>query len=198
MHIHYCYAKLSVFPFSFLSTNWKCTWKQTDGNAPFDWHRETKSKWKSKTNSKRKYSEKEIKRPAGESLHRNKVTGIQTQYKLVLLHDFLADVKDWMFPNLLLLNLDKLGLFRGKKSLNDFSLSSVLPHALPPLSLSLSPSFFISLFLSFPPLYSSFLSVLFISEKKHLWLVFGQSHLEAKSEAFGSVCLSISSLEYTV
>lgn len=43
--------------------------------------------------------------------------GIQSEYKLVLLHDFLADVKDWMFHNLLQLNLDKTGIIQGEEKL---------------------------------------------------------------------------------
>ena len=90
--------------------------------------------------------------------------GFSLSVSLVLLHDFLADVKDWMFHNLL---SSKTGIIRGKEEKLEW-LQSVLcffffcrMHSL------LSPSLLISLFLSVPSsLYSVFLSLLFISQKK--------------------------------
>ena len=40
-----------------------------------------------------------------------------SECKFVLLHDFLADVKDWLFHNLLQLNLDKTGIIQGEEKL---------------------------------------------------------------------------------
>lgn len=41
---------------------------------------------------------------------------IQSVSKLVLFHDFLTDVKDWMFHNLQL-NLDKTRIIQGEEKL---------------------------------------------------------------------------------
>lgn len=110
-----------------------------------------------------------------------------SEYNLVLLHDFLNIVKDWMFHNLLL-NLDKTRIIHGEekaqKSSDDFSLSfSIWPHALhlTPIPPTHPPSCFsrlISLFLSLSPFYSLFV-VFFIWQTKRWVLSFGQSHLEA-------------------
>lgn len=97
------------------------------------------------------------------------------EYKLVMLHDFLADVKDWMFHNLLQLNLDKTGIIQGEEKLE--WLQSVLLY-FAACRMSLSLPLLIAHFLSFPPLYSPFFVFLFISQTKHWLLVFGQSHLE--------------------
>ena len=40
---------------------------------------------------------------------------IESWSKLLLLLDFLADVKDWMFHNLLKLNLDKTWIIQGEE-----------------------------------------------------------------------------------
>lgn len=96
----------------------------------------------------------------------------------MLLYDFLADVKDWMFHNLLQLNLDKTGIIQGEEKLE--WLQSVLcfaactPPPLPPPS-SLTLSLLISLFLSFTPLHSLslfFCLLLYLTDKAlvaHFW-----------------------------
>lgn len=125
-------------------------------NGPTATERRKKSKWR----SKRMEGREEF------SLHGQKNDkDIHSEYKLVQLHDFLTDVKDWVFYHLQL-NLDKKGLFRGKKSLNVSSLSSVRPHTLPPFSLSLS--LFISFNLSllvFPSTLLSFCLPLQLADK---------------------------------
>lgn len=39
------------------------------------------------------------------------------EIQLVLFHDFLAEVEDWLFHELLQLNLDKTGIIQGEEKL---------------------------------------------------------------------------------
>ena len=73
--------------------------------------REKKSEWRSKSNRDRKKESRVMER------ERKRERNMSDSVKLVLLHDFLADVKDWMFHNLLQLNLDKTGIIQGEEKL---------------------------------------------------------------------------------
>lgn len=117
----------------------------------------------------------------------------------VLLHDFRADVKDWMFHNLLQLNLDKTGIIQGEEKLE--WLQSVLLCFAACTAPSLSVSLPLSLNLSLPLFPSSLLSLfvfLFISQTKHWLLAFGQSHLETKSAVSWLCILGTSAQEFIV